>query len=308
MAYTGGNSPNAVKTALDDITVPAYNTGDYPHIATAQTEEVFRQDTASNGAVIWEGIKSGGLWGTRTEEQDVPNANPRVMDQKTYSIQNYAQSIDISKNFFDDNMHGAYEKAVEGFGEDARASRDYHAFGLYRNAFGTTTAHDGVALISNSHTNFNGDTVDNLLTGDLSETTLNTAITQMFELKRENGIIGGKVAQCLMVSPADFKLAVEITESELRSATPDNDLNVYSAKFGIVVKTSPYLGAVAGGDDDAWFVISRTHGAYRWTRAGLETTLVPWQYQRNNNYIYKGEFRETTGVYFYDGHVGSQGA
>ena len=197
---------------------------------------------------------------------------------------------------------------VRGFGMDARASRDYHSFGLYRNAFGSSTTHDSVALISNSHVNYNGDTIDNLLTGDLSETTLNTALVQLFELRRENGIVGGNVAECLIVSPADFKLAVEITESELRSNTPDNDLNVYSAKFGIMVKTSPYLGAVAGGDDDAWFLSSANHGNYRFVRQAVQTTLVDWKYQRNNNYIYKGEFREVVGSYSFDGIVGSAGA
>lgn len=308
MAYSAGLSPNAVKTALDDIVVPAYNTKEHPHIATAETEAVFHQDVATNGAVIWEGIKTGGLWGSRAEEQDVPNANPRVQNQKTFSVLNYAQSIDISKNFFDDNMHGAYEKAVAGFGLDARASRDFHDFGLYRNAFGSTLAHDGVALISNSHTNMNGDTIDNLFTGDLSETTLNTGIVQLFELRRENGIVGGNVGECLLVSPADFKLAVEITESELRQGTSNNDLNVYSAKYGIMVKTSPYLGAVAGGDDDAFFLLGRNHGNYRFVRQGLQTTLVDWRFQRNNNYIYKGEFREVVGAYGFDAIVGSAGA
>ena len=112
MAYTSGLSPNAVKTALDDIFVPAYNTAGFPHIATAETEQLFHQDTATNAAVIWEGIKTGGLWGTRAEEQDVPNANPRVQNQKTFSVQNYAQSIDITKNFFDDNINSSAMRSM----------------------------------------------------------------------------------------------------------------------------------------------------------------------------------------------------
>ena len=306
--FKESTSPNVAKTALDDVFFPRYNTASQPNIATAMTEKVFKQESSDSSATIWEVFKSGGLWGTRSEEQDVPSASPRVTNQKTFTNINYAQSIDISKNLYDDAKFNVIDRMVEAFGDDARSSRDYHAFGLYRNAFGTTTSHDAVALISNSHTNLNGDTIDNLLTGDISETTLNTAIVQLGELKRENGIIGGNVPACVLVSYADYKLACEITGSELRSGTGNNDMNVYSDKYGISVYTSPYLGTAAGGDDDAWFLLSDNIGIFRFVRQGMQTALVPWQNQRNNNYIYKGEFREVTGAMSPDGIVGSAGA
>ena len=198
---------------------------------------------------------------------------------------------------------------VRDFGRKARITRDHNAFAVFRNAFGTATTHDAVALISNSHVAIGGATVDNLLTGDLSEVTLNTAIIQLFELADPAGVVDGSVAKTLLVAPTDFKLAMEITGSELRSATPDNDMNIYNSTYGIRVFTSPRIGAATtGGDNDAWFLLGDNHSIYRFVRQGVQTELVDWKFQRNNNYIYKGEFRENVGAMSWEGIVGSSGA
>ena len=306
--FSSGLNPNVVKTALDDVFYQEHDAERHPQYASAETEAIFHQESADSSAVIWEAFKGVGLWGSRQEEQDVPQDSPRIGNQKTFSVANYAASIDIPKNFFDDNKHAAYAKMVKDFARKARLTRDQNAFAVFRNAFTTATTHDAVALISNSHTALNGGTVDNLLTGDLSETTLNTAIIQLLELKDQAGVVDGSLAKVLLVAPSDFKLACEITESELRSSTPDNDMNVYSDKYGIMVYTSDRLGAASGGDDDAWFLLGENHSIYRFVRQGVQTSLVPWQNQRNNNFIYKGEFRETVGAMGWEGIVGSTGA
>lgn len=190
----------------------------------------------------------------------------------------------------------------------ARTTRDSNAFAIFRNAFTTATTADGVALLSNSHVPGTGAVVDNLLTGDLSETTLNTAIIQVVELRGNDGVIGGAMPDTLVTSISDYKLACEITQSELRSSTPDNDLNIYSSKYGIKIATSQWLGAAGGGDDDAWFLLGTTHSIYRFVRQGVTTDLVPYQYTENNTYIYKGSFREVVGAMNFEGIVGSLGA
>jgi len=307
MSYNSQLNPNVVKTALDDVFNQAFSGDKHPGHATAESAPVFKQDSADSSAVIWELFKGVGAWSQRAEEADVSQKTPRVANQKTFSIINFAASVDIPKNFFDDNKHAAYEKMVQNFALRARTSRDRNAFATYRNAFTTELTSDGVALISDSHLNLNGDTVDNKVSGALSESTLNDGITQLTEMKSQDGEIDGFMPRVLLVSLKLFKLASEITESELRSATPNNDLNVYSDKYGIMVMTSPYLGAAAGGSDTAWFLLSENHSVYRFLRQAVETDLVPFQYQRNNNYIYKGEFREKVGAMSFEGIVGSTG-
>jgi len=307
MSFNSQLNPDVVKTALDAVVFQNYDVPQGPDVATALSPEIFRQSTLDRQAVILEVFKGVGLFEERAEEQDVPQDTPRIGDKITFTVINYSKEVEISKNFFDDSMFDAVQEMMEDFGNMARVTRDNTAMGLYRGAFTTTLTADGVALISASHVNLNGDTVDNTVTGPLSESSLNDGIVSLIQQENQAGVIRGYQPRCLLVSAALYKTAVEITDSELKSGTDENDLNIYSTKYGITVKQSPYLGAAAGGSDTAWFLLSDRHNVYRWNRQGLQTDLVPYQYQRNNNYIYKGEYREVYGAITYEGLVGSTG-
>lgn len=194
------------------------------------------------------------------------------------------------------------------FALKAKRSQDKNAFTYLRDGFTVSTTADGAYLFSNSHTTLSGDTVDNLLTSALSESALFDAVKAMEEQKDQNGDVMGMSASCLLVPLALYKTAIEITDSELRSGSAENDVNFYSSKYGIVVKTSPYLGAAAGGSDTAWFLMGEGHNLTRWLRQPLQTALVDWTINRNNNYVYKGEFREVVGAATHEGLIGSTGA
>ena len=306
-SFNSGLNPNVVKTALDDVFKQEFEYGMGPGQANAMTAAIFKQDSADSSAVIMEVFKGSGYWDSRAEEQDVPAGTPRITNQITFSVTNYAKSIDIPKNFFDDNKHGAYEKMVTDMAEMARITRDKNAFAIFRNGFTTTLTADGVALFSDSHVTISGDTVDNLLTAALAETSLNDAIVALSEQKAQDGTIRGCTPTVLLVPQKLYKLACALTDSQLRPQTANNDINVYSTKYGIEVYTTPFLGAAAGGSDTAWFMLARNHAIYRWVRQGLVTDLVDYKFQRNNSYIYKGEFREVVGAIDYVGAIASTG-
>lgn len=303
-----GMSPNVTKTALDKIFFGHY---DYPVMAgyaTAEDPAVFRQETTDRAAVISEMYSGAGYFEERLELQDVPSATPRVTNQKTTQILNYSKSIDISKNFFDDDQHSVVQRMMEDMGRLARVSRDRNAFAVYNNGFTTELTNDGVALFSNSHAAIGGGTIDNLETGILTEANLEAAINSLIDQKAQDGTLGGHMPATLLVPTALFKEASIITQSELRSGTGNNDMNYYSQKFpGLQVKYSPFLSAAYGGSDTAWFLLAADHTVTRIVRQGLVTDLVPYQYQRNNNYIYKAEFREVVDAISYEGTVGSNG-
>jgi hypothetical protein len=307
MSFNSSLNADVVKTALDGVFNQKFSGTRHPGHVTADAANVFKQDSADSSAVIMDLFKGSGAWEQRTEEQDVANGDPRIGNQKTFSIVNFSKSIDIPKIFFDDQKHGSYTKMVENFALRAKTSRDRNAFATYRNAFTTATAADGVALISDSHLNLNGDTVDNKLTAALTESSLNDAIVALAEMKSQDGEIDGYIPSTLLVPLKLFKKACEITKSELRSGTADNDMNVYSSMYGINIATSPYLGAAAGGSDTAWFLLSDEHSVMRFVRQPVQTALTSWEYTRNNTYIYKGEFREVVGAMSFEGIVGSDG-
>lgn len=307
-SFSSQINPNVVKTALDDVFFQEFDGTGHPGHASAMDSYVFQQDSVDSAADIQEIFKGVGYWEVRQEEQDVSSGTPQAGNKITHSVTNFDRGVDIPKNMFDDNKHNTVNRMIRDFADSGRTTRDKNAFAVYRNGFTTTLTADGSALFADAHTNLNGDTVDNKITAALSPTALETAIVTLGEQKAQDGTIRGHIPACLLVPMALFKEATEITESELISDSADNAVNWVSRKFGISVKTTPFLGAAAGGSDTAWFLLAKNHSITRWERQAIETTLVDWRTQRNNNYIYKGSFREVVGALTYEGSVGSDGS
>lgn len=297
-----------VRTELDDV---FFQNFDYdatePEIATATYATLFRVVPTAHAQYIGEVNKGTGLWNKIGEVQTVPVATPSVKNKYTISVADFADSIEISKNLFDDNMHGVWAEDVRQFSLMARVSQDDNAMALFRNSFTTTLTADGVSFINAAHPLIGGGTVNNLVTGALSTTTVNDALVKLREQKNQSGVILGGVPICLLVPSKLFKLATEITDSALISDSGNNALNVYRSAYGFTVKSSPYLGAASGGSDTAWWMLTRNHSVSRLVRQGVETALRPWQYSNNRTYLYQGNLREEVFVPDYAGSVGSTG-
>jgi hypothetical protein len=267
---------------------------------------IFNQETSDRAAEIVEEMKDGGLWEERGEMQNVPTADSRTGNQVVYNIVEYAKGEDVPKRFFDDAQHGFISKMVRGMAVNGRVTRENAGMGIFRNAFTSAFAGgDGVELVDASHPLLAGGTQSNLVTGVLSPDSLEEAIVKLAEQKSQAGVIMGVMPKVLLVPSALYREAVQITESKLEAGTANNDMNVYSTKYGITVKQSPYLGASAGGSDSKWFLLGEQHGLTRYEREGITTTLVDWKASRNNSYFYKAMFREATGWSTHIGVVGS---
>jgi hypothetical protein len=306
--YNSSLAPDVVKTAIDLVFDTEFGYDSIPGLATATTSGVFMQDSTSKSAEIVDQFMGPGYFETRAEMQEVPDATVRVGNQKTFSVVNYAKSIDISKNLMDDDQHSTIDMMIRKFARNARLTRDKNAFNQYNLGFTTVTTNDGVALFSSSHTTLSGATVDNLETGTLTESNLDTLFQSLINQKTQDGTLGGHVPAILLVPTALFKKACEITKSTLKQGTANNDLNYYSELFpGLQVFHSPFLGANYGGSDSAYFLLSQDHSMKRWVRQDIQTALIPWQSQRNNNYIYKAEYREVVGPISFEGMVASNG-
>lgn len=301
-----GLAPDDVKTALDKVFKTEFDYAADPGVATARTEGVFIQDTVDRAAVITEQYQGTGYFQVRAEQQGIPQGTARVGNQKTSSVVNYDKSVPISKNFFDDDQHTVVKKMMTDEGRLASLSQDKNAFQLYNLGFTTTLTNDAVAWFSNSHTTLNGTTVDNLETGVLNGTNLNTMFISLRRQKTQDGTIGGHQPVILLVPATLSKTAYETVDSELRPGTANNDLNYFSKIYpGLQVYTSPFLDETS---TTAYFLLSRNHSATRWVRNGIQTDLVPYQYQANNDYIYKIGYREVCDVISYEGTVASNGS
>lgn len=297
-----------MQTELDDV---FFQTFEYdsssPGIATAQSGDLFKVVPTTHAAYIGEVNKGTGLWKLTGETQTISQSTPSVRNKYTIYVNDFTDSIALSKDLFDDNMHGVWSEDVKQFALMARITQDDQAFALFRNAFTTTLTADGVAFFSASHVLIGGGTTSNLITGALSDTTLNNGIVSLREQKNQAGVILGGVPTILLVPSKLFKYALQLTDSALVADSANNAINVYRSSYGFKVMSSPYLGAAAGGSDTAWFLLTPNHSVSRLVRQGVQTALTPWQYSNNRTYNYQGNFRESVFVPDYSGAVASLG-
>lgn len=306
-----------VRTELDDVFFQtlAYDATS-PGVATASTAAIFKQiPNWDRQAYIYEINKDVGLFDIIGETQQVPLDVPAVRNKVIATMKDFAKGIELSKDLFDDVMHGVWSQNVAKFALKARVSQDSYAFSKYNGAFTTTLTADGNAAVS-THTLIGGGTYSNqLVTADVSGATttvlnnssFNAAMIKMRTMVDQSNVILGDVGAYLLVPPALFQEAIQITESALIADSAQNNLNVWRSAYGIEVYSSPYLSSAAGGSDTAWFLLSKNHSVTRVIRQGIETALRPWQYSSNRTYLYQANFREEVTIPDYAGLIGALG-
>lgn len=295
-----------VKTALDKLfdeaTIEMAVTGK----ATALDPMVFTQDTATNAAVVSSVIGGGGYFQTTTDDVALTNeANVFAAAPKTSLVVQFKKDLPISRTFMADQQLQAVSKAVKQQSLTWGASRDRNAFNVYALGFTTQLTIDGVALFSNSHINENGDTVDNLETGALTDPNLNIVINSLRTQLSQTGVILGYEPKFLLTPSLLHQTGMAVAKSVLRAGTGNNDLNYFSEMYpGMKVVYSPFLDATS---TTAYFVGSSTHGVSRFEREAFFTDLVDWKTDVNDMYKYKMRAREVADSIEYSGLVGSQG-
>ncbi len=306
--FTEAQNFSIVQTELDKVFFQQFDYDEtFPGVAHATTAEIFKPQDTTHAAWIQSINKGSGLFPAIGETVSVPLSTPHVTNKQTTLINTYAQGIDISKQLFDDNMHGVWAADVADFAEQAKNTQDATAFSLFNLGFTTALTADGVSIFNTAHPLIGGGTQSNTGTGALNPNNLNTGLVNLVEQKNQAGVISGNTPSVLLVPPALWKHAREITDSALIADSGNNNVNVYRSALGITVWTSHWLGTVAGGSDTQWFLLAKRHGFTRVLRQGLETALTDWRYSNDLTYRYQANYRENYFCADYGGSYGSSG-
>lgn len=290
-----------------------------PSYATAMTAEVFKVTETTHAAYIGTIHKGPGLFSKIGEVQAIPSYSAKVANKWTVTIADFGEGIEISKNLFDDDIHGEWQNQVAEFAIMARRTQDFNAFKLFRGAFTTTLTADGAALVG-SHTLIGGGTTNNeIVTADVSgasttaltTSSFNIAMKRMAEVKSQAGVPLQCVGDVLLVPPALYVQARQIAASSLVPENGNNAVNVFSMDYAVKVYQSVYLGTASPdglGSDTAWFLMdSKRHAVRRFVRAGITTSLRDWSMSNNRTYFYQAFFREEVFAADYIGVVGAKG-
>lgn len=312
MEYNSGINGSAVATSSNLVTTILNRlfTGAASEAkegkATALDPVIFNQETATNAAVNSSVQGGGGYFQTTLNDvATMNNATVNASATKVTPILEFRQELPISRTFMEDQQLGSVMKAVEDRGKAWAATRDRNAFAVYANGFTTQNTIDGTTLFSDTHTTENGDTVDNKSTLSLSDDNLNTNVVALRNQTAQGGYLMGYDPDFLLLPNQLHRTGTQIAKSVLRAGTGNNDLNYWSDIYpGMRVMYSAFLDQTS---TTAYFVGAKNHGVKRFMREAFSSTLVPWQYQGNNQYLYKMLSREQVDSIYFNGLQGSTG-
>jgi len=155
-----------------------------------------------------------------------------------YNHETIALGFSLTEEAIEDNLYDSlssrYTKAL------ARAmayTKQTKAASVLNNGFsaGVYAGGDGVALFSTAHPLISGGTNSNTQStpADLNETSLEAAVIQIAAWTDERGLLIAAKPRKLVVPPALQFVATRLLETQLRTATADNDINAIVSNSSI---------------------------------------------------------------------------
>lgn len=317
--FTEAQNLSLAQTELDEVFRQSYEASVPPMYATAMTADIFKVTETTHAAYIGTVHKGPGLFSKIGEVQAVPSYTAKVANKWTVSIADFAEGIEISKNLFDDDLHGEWSAQVSEFAIMARRTQDFNAFRVFRGGFATVLTADGVSVFNAAHPLIGGGTTTNLITAALVGAATSALTTSSFnigtkllaEMKSQANVPLQCVPNIILVPPTLYVTARQVTASALVAENGNNAINVFSADYGVKVYQSVWLGTASNdglGSDTAWFMLDSTrHAVRRFVRQGIQTNLRDWGQSNNRVYYYQANFREEVFIPDYAGIVGATG-
>jgi phage major head subunit gpT-like protein len=207
-------------------------------------------------------ISGFGYFDETTEGGSVTYEDPVQMFDVTYTHKKYTKGFKVSEEMYDDDMYRIINRKPGQLAIAAKRTAEYHAAGLFNNAFSTTQlGGDGKPLCSIYHTRSDGGSDQmNKAAQDLalSDANLNTAILAFEGQLDDKGMKIATEANILLVPRALKKTATVITQSSGLVQSDYNDMN-YSKTLGLKVVAWHYLTSTT-----AWFLIDSSVALLNW--------------------------------------------
>lgn len=182
---------------------------------------------------------------------------------KTYVPTVWKSGFTVTRELRDDVRFKKVANDTRELAQTSIRTIDKEAAKLLNNATNTTyfSGADALALAT-THTGEDGSaSIDNAVSGALTEVNLEAARIYFAELVDGRGQLIDSNPQWLLVPPALQKEANIILKSTARPATGDNDINDLQNFLSVMVW--PRLASSQGGSDTAWIVLDKTYNDKR---------------------------------------------
>lgn len=218
--------------------------------------KIFKMETSDKQYEKYAQVEGLGIAPLKSESVAVTYADLTQGYSKTMTHLTYGLGFRVSREMYDDDLYDVMKKAATYLGRSIRQRKEVTAANIFNNGFSSSyLGGDGKALFATDHPFKRGGTGSNTFTNqaDLSQTTLETAITNITTTTDSDGTNIVLIPKSLIVPPALKFTADVILSSQLKSGTGNNDINPLKNE-GISVVVNHYLT-----DSDAWFILCDQH-------------------------------------------------
>jgi hypothetical protein len=271
----------------------------------AEYEAVFESNTSQKA--FEEDVLLAGFGSAPTKNEGASVSYDDAGQQWTarYQHETVALAFSITEEAEEDGQYGSIaSRYTKALARSMASTKEIKAANVLNNATSANIG-DGTTLLSTSHPTQNGNQSNTLATAaDLSETSLESILIQIADMKDERGLRIAAQGTRLVIPTAYTFVAERLLESQLRTGTADNDINA--------IKSGGYL---PGGyhvmrrltDSDAFFVLTDVPDGLKMFQRSPMKKGMEGDFE-TGNVRYKVRERYSFGVTDWRGIFGSEGA
>ena len=274
----------------------------------AEYEAVFESNTSQKA--FEEDVLLSGFGSAPTKGEGAAISYDAASQQWTarYQHETIALAFSITEEAEEDGQYGSIaSRYTKALARSMASTKEIKAANILNNATsaGTYAGGDGVALLSTAHPTQNGNQSNTLATAaDLSETSLESILIQIADMKDDRGLRVAAQGQMLVIPTAYTFVAERLLESQLRTGTADNDINAIRSG-GYLPRGYHVMRRLT--DSDAFFVVTDVPDGLKMFQRSPMKKGMEGDFE-TGNVRYKVRERYSFGFTDWRGVFGSEGA
>ncbi|MDB4631470.1 hypothetical protein OAF61_03190 [Pseudomonadales bacterium] len=271
----------------------------------AEYEAVFESNTSQKA--FEEDVLLAGFGNAPTKSEGSAVSYDAASQQWTarYQHETIALAFSITEEAEEDGQYGSIaSRYTKALARSMASTKEIKAANILNTAT-TVNGGDGAPLLSATHPTQNGNQSNILATpADLSEVSLEAILIQIADMKDDRGLRVAAQGTQLVIPTAYTFVAERLLESQLRTATADNDINAIR-QGGYLPQGYHIMRRLT--DSDQWFVQTDIPDGLKMFQRSPMKKGMEGDFE-TGNVRYKVRERYSFGATDWRGVFGSQGA
>jgi len=229
-----------------------------------------------------------------------------------YTNETVALAFAVTEEAMEDNLYDTFAKLrARGLARAMANTKQVKAANLFNNGFSDTIG-DGAAFFSASHPTISAGSQSNLIAAsDLSEATLETALTNVQKIEDDRGILIGASSVSLHIPVDSWAIADRVLASpgstQVSAAAANPNTNAINATRHMGMLPDGFYVNRRFTDTTSWWIKTDVpNGSKMFVRTPLQTKMEP-DFD-TGNLRFKARERYAFGVSDWRGWFGSQGS